>query len=106
MEGLENVTELIFTQPVQMSHNCIEFMNHVVLLILFDGAALHVERLSPFRESRTRRGQPARQCHGGLPQGARARWSRDREWVEDMIVQVNLDEPSRIPVQAQRGQHP
>ena len=93
-------------QPIQMSHNCVEFMDHVVFLILFEWAAFNAKRFSPFREARTCRGQPTCQFHRPLPQGARTCRAWDRKRVEDKIVQVDLHEPSCIPVRGNEDNTP
>ncbi len=60
MERLKDVAQLPFAETIEVSHNPIEFVDHVFFLIIFQATTLCAYGLCPMVEPMIRRSEPSR----------------------------------------------
>src|SRR5439155_15891668 len=102
VESLEDVAELILGQAVEVSHNRIEFVNHVLPLVIFELATLDANGLGPLAIAIVPRRKPPGQDHNSLPKGIVSARAWDGKRIQDVVVHADLDEAPGIPVGRKR----
>ena len=104
MKSLEDVDELCLGQAVEVRHDRIQLVDHVVLLVRLEWPTLDTDGIGPGPEAFVGASQPPRKSDHAPPPCVVTRGTRDRERVEDKVVQMRFDEPPRVPVERYRGQ--
>src|SRR5215831_10672470 len=105
MEGLKNVTYLALAQTVEVSHNRIEFVDHVLFLVIFQTATFDTHGACPLAVTTIASRQSSGQAHDPSPYGIGSVWSGDRKRSQNVEVRVNLNKAPCVPVQRNRRQH-
>src|SRR4051794_32787508 len=82
MEGLKNVRELVGAEAVEMRHNRIQLVDHILFFDRIDGPPFDANCISPFGEPLVGSCEAAAKNNGPTTKRVVARGPRKRQLVE------------------------
>jgi len=103
MERLENVTQLTLVQAIEVRHDRIEFVDHVLFLVIFEAATFDAYCPYPLAKPMVWRSEASGKCDHTLRQLGLSRRVRDSEARESFLVCMTFDEPPAPPVAGDTG---